>query len=180
MAPAEKFQQQNHLVLAVGDAVRLTAVEALDVLAQLEACPAIRLFGFQNARPEELGDILQLIGGKTQQKLPSFATLLAGNHATKRLHQDSFHRRYRHCAYIMSQIIVGQVENLLLADSLPWNRRQPRRGHRKVQVPVTVEVAGYNTRERQSPDWPSPCRQPGDWRPLEKRGVGPDLCPIEA
>jgi hypothetical protein len=35
-------------VLAVGDAVFLTSVEALDVLAQLGACPAIRLFGLEN------------------------------------------------------------------------------------------------------------------------------------
>jgi hypothetical protein len=139
MAPAEKFQQQNHLVLAVGDAVGLTAVEALDVLAQLEACPAIRLFGFQNARPEELGDILQLIGGKTQQKLASFATLLAGNHGTKRLHQDSFHRRYRHCAYIMSQIIVGQVENLRAG----W---QPALSGRASRSSLSAPRAGYSTR----------------------------------
>jgi hypothetical protein len=80
-------------VLAVGDAVFLTSVEALDVLAQLGACPALRLFGFENAGAEELGDILQLVGGKAQQKLASFATLLERNHATKRLHQDGFHRR---------------------------------------------------------------------------------------
>jgi hypothetical protein len=70
-------------VLAVGDAVLLTAVEALDILAQLEACPSIWPFGFENARPEELGQILQLIGGKAQQKLASFALLLAWNHGTE-------------------------------------------------------------------------------------------------
>jgi hypothetical protein len=93
IAPAQKLVQQNHLVLPVGNAVLLGPVESLDAVTELGACPTARLLGFQDARPQELRNILQLVSGKAQEKLARFAPLLVTNDRAKRFHEDSLHRR---------------------------------------------------------------------------------------
>src|SRR5438093_8800403 len=82
IAAAEEFEQQNHLVLAIRDAVLLRLVESLDAVIQLRARPAVGLLGFENARAEEFGDILQFVGGKAQEKLARFTPLLVRNDRT--------------------------------------------------------------------------------------------------
>src|SRR6266853_3887865 len=58
---AQELQQQNHLVLAIGDAALLALIEALDLLRQLQARPEVGLFGFEGASSEKLGDVLQFV-----------------------------------------------------------------------------------------------------------------------
>lgn len=61
IASAEKFKQQNHLVLAVGDTAFLRVIEALDAGGQLRACPAAGLLRFEDASSQKLGYVLQFV-----------------------------------------------------------------------------------------------------------------------
>lgn len=82
---AEKFQEQDHLVLLIGRTVSAAAAALLKFghpsreLSARSLAPASR---FQNARPEKLGDVLELVAGKTIQKCTGFG--LQGSIGTRR------------------------------------------------------------------------------------------------
>ena len=80
-------------MLAVGNAVFLGLVKSLNTVIQLRPGPAVGLFGLENTRAEELGDVLQFVCGKAQQELARFASLLVGNYRAERLNQDCLHGR---------------------------------------------------------------------------------------
>jgi len=80
-------------VLAVGDGVFLGFVKALDGVTQLWACPAAGLLGFENTGSEKFRDIVQLVGGKAQEKLPRRPLVLARHHGTEGPDEHGFRRR---------------------------------------------------------------------------------------
>ena len=79
-------------MLAIGQAAILALVESLDSLRQLDSRPAVRLFGFEDARPEEFGDVLKLVRGKAKKELARFAFVRIGNYRTEGPNQGRFHR----------------------------------------------------------------------------------------
>ena len=80
-------------MLAVGDAMFLGLVEALDSVTELSAGPAAGLLGFEDTGAVELGDVLQFVGGEPEEKLAGFALLRVGRDGAQGLHQDCLHRR---------------------------------------------------------------------------------------
>jgi len=80
-AVAQILQQQNHLVFAIAGAARGSAAHVLelrDAFGQLAAAECRPPSRFQNTCAQKLRDILQFVGGKTQQefsRLPLKATL---------------------------------------------------------------------------------------------------------
>jgi hypothetical protein len=96
-AAAQVFEQKDHLVLAILPGVRrppsgaTAALELGDVLRKFPARVRLAMMGFQDARAEKLGYILQLIGGKTLEETARGTFPGIVDTGTQRVKQGSSH-----------------------------------------------------------------------------------------
>jgi hypothetical protein len=72
-APAEVFEQQNHLVFLIAAAAwwcTAHLLELRDTFGQIAPAGRGAAYGFEDAGAQKVCDILQFVGGKTQQEIP--------------------------------------------------------------------------------------------------------------
>jgi hypothetical protein len=69
--PAEKLEQQDHLMFLIGRAAAATPASLLELghtRGELRARAFAAASRFQNTRPDEFGDVLEFVAGKAIQK----------------------------------------------------------------------------------------------------------------